>query len=147
MLDFLLSRRLMLLWAALTHIAASNRPLSGRTLAGRLQCSSRYLEADLQTLASAGMLESRRGARGGYLLAASPHRITLGQVLDHIGPVREPADPAACPLQQRIIRPQLEAMRAELRKRLDALTLADTLAEACSQGLITPAAPPADFAI
>ncbi len=150
MLDFLLSRRLLLLWGALTHIAAADKPLSGRALAERLQCSSRYLEADLQALTGAGLLESRRGSRGGYLLAASPRRITLGVVLDHIlgQQAREEAEAGAgSPLQQAIIRPQLERVRQAMREQLDACTLADTLARAERQGLIERAGPPADFAI
>ncbi len=147
MLDVLLSRRLMLLWAALTHIAASDRPLSGRALAERLQCSSRYLEADLQALTGAGLLESRRGARGGYRLAVNPRRITLAGVLDHIGGGREPAAPADCPLQAGVIRPQLDAMHRRLHQALGELSLADTLEEAQAKGLVARAGPPADFAI
>ncbi len=147
MLDFLLSRRLLLLWGALAHIAAADKPLSGRALAERLQCSGRYLEADLQALTSAGLLESRRGSRGGYLLAVNPRRITLGEVLDHIGQPREPADPAASALQREIIRPQLESVRKQLREQLEAFTLADTLERAQKEGLIERAGPPADFTI
>jgi Rrf2 family protein len=41
----------------------------------------RFLELILRQLRQGGMVESRRGARGGYLLVADPATITVGQVV------------------------------------------------------------------
>ena len=41
----------------------------------------KYLEHILLALKKAGVLESRRGMRGGYTLARSPEKISIGEVL------------------------------------------------------------------
>ena len=41
----------------------------------------KYLEHILLALKKAGVLESRRGVRGGYTLARAPERISIGEVL------------------------------------------------------------------
>lgn len=41
----------------------------------------KYLEHILLALKKAGLLESRRGVRGGYLLARPPDKISVGEVL------------------------------------------------------------------
>ena len=51
----------------------------------------RFLEAILTQLKQGGFVESRRGKRGGYLLARQPSAITVGEVIraieGDIGPV------------------------------------------------------------
>ncbi len=63
----------------------------------------RFLELILRELRQAGIVESRRGARGGYLLAVSPELLTAGDVVRQIdGPfapvecIQEGGD--GCPL-------------------------------------------------
>ena len=52
----------------------------------------RFLEVILSQLKQAGFVDSRRGSRGGYFLARSPARITVGEVIRFIqGPI-EPVD-------------------------------------------------------
>ncbi len=145
--DFLASRRLRMLWTALAHLAASREPVPGKELARRLDCSGRYLESDLQSLAQAGVLESRRGSRGGYLLAVNPQRVTLAQVLDIVAPPQNPRTENACALMREVVVPQLDAIAERLTKTLDELTLADTLEEARARGLLPHTTPPADFII
>ncbi len=41
----------------------------------------KYLEHILLALKKAGVLESRRGMRGGYTLARSPEKISIGEIL------------------------------------------------------------------
>ena len=41
----------------------------------------KYLEQILLSLKKAGLLESRRGVRGGYTLARAPEKISVGEVL------------------------------------------------------------------
>lgn len=41
----------------------------------------RFLEVILNQLKSAGIVDSRRGSAGGYLLLRSPHVLTVGEVM------------------------------------------------------------------
>ncbi len=52
-----------------------------RDIAERQDIPARFLEQVLADLKKAGLVESRRGARGGYSLARPPKEITLGQVV------------------------------------------------------------------
>ena len=53
----------------------------------------RYLEQLLLTLRRAGILQSKRGVKGGYTLAKPPAEITLGAILQAVdGPV----EPISC---------------------------------------------------
>jgi Rrf2 family protein len=48
----------------------------------------RFLELILGELKQGGFVESRRGARGGYLLLAQPDRVTVGEVIRFVdGPI------------------------------------------------------------
>ncbi len=147
MLDLLESRRAHYLLAALLRIAASEQPVSGRELADAMHCPRRYLEPDLQALTAAGVLESRRGAGGGYRLAMSPHRVSLARVLRCID-AREPAipdDPA--PLIQHLARPVLAELRRQCLQALESVTLADCLEQAQAAGLLDRAASAPNFSI
>ena len=49
----------------------------------------RFLEAILNQLKQAGFVDSRRGKGGGYFLARSPGKLTVGEVMQFIqGPIR-----------------------------------------------------------
>ncbi|HSF07652.1 MAG TPA: Rrf2 family transcriptional regulator [Methylomirabilota bacterium] len=50
-------------------------------IAGRQHIPQRYLEQVLLALKRAGLLISKRGAAGGYLLTRPPEEITVGAVL------------------------------------------------------------------
>lgn len=68
---------------ALVAIARSpaEKPSSIRDLAARENIPQSFLEQILIELRRAGLVESRRGKDGGYLLAAPPAAIGLGRVL------------------------------------------------------------------
>ncbi|MDP2043696.1 MAG: Rrf2 family transcriptional regulator [Candidatus Omnitrophota bacterium] len=62
-------------------------------VAKRIDAPVKFLEQVLLDLKKGGFVESRRGKVGGYLLAKSPSRITLGEVVRFIdGPI----EPIAC---------------------------------------------------
>ena len=147
MLDLLGSRRLQLLLTALVHIAAANAPLSGKRLAERLNCPRRYLESDLQTLVQQGVLESRRGAAGGYVLAVNPQRISLLHLLRCLNHETKAGDLRGCPLQERVVRPALQKLQDELKNKLGETTLAGLLANAEAEGLLRLPPPTPDFCI
>jgi Rrf2 family protein len=52
-------------------------PLQIRQIAEKQNISDRYLEQLLATLRRGGLVKSQRGAKGGYLLAKEPWKITL----------------------------------------------------------------------
>lgn len=56
-------------------------PLQIEEIAERQGIPVRYLEQLLLILKNAGLLESKRGIKGGYSLAKPPNQITLGQVI------------------------------------------------------------------
>jgi Rrf2 family protein len=59
-------------------------------LADRQGLPRKFLEAILRDLRRAGLVRTRRGARGGYSLAMAPNEITVGMVLRAVdGPLAE----------------------------------------------------------
>lgn len=56
------------------------------TLAQREEISANFLVQILNDLRRAGLIESRRGASGGYLLARRADAITLRQIVDAVDP-------------------------------------------------------------
>ncbi|MCL5019577.1 MAG: Rrf2 family transcriptional regulator, partial [Patescibacteria group bacterium] len=62
-------------------------------MAKRIDAPVRFLEQVLFNLKKGGFIESRRGNMGGYLLAMSPDRISVGDIMRFIdGPI----EPISC---------------------------------------------------
>lgn len=109
------------------------RPLKGELIAQAQGIPLRFLENILGELRTAGVLDSRRGAEGGYLLARPAAEISLGDVIRAVdGPLanvmgaRPEAleyDGASAPLRDVWV-----AVRTSLRSVLDEVTLADVAA-------------------
>ena len=59
----------------------SREPVRTADIARRQKIPRKFLELILAGLKSAGFVESRRGAEGGYLLARQPGSVTIGEVL------------------------------------------------------------------
>lgn len=59
----------------------NTRPMRIEDIAERESIPANYLVQILIELKSKGLLESRRGKAGGYMLAKSPREITVGDVL------------------------------------------------------------------
>jgi len=146
-LDLLDSRRLRYLLAALLRIAASPQPLSGRHLAEILQCPRRYLEPDMQALVAGGILQSRRGAGGGYALARNAQRIALTDILACLQSVEDKQDADACRLQQAVVMPLLKQAKASCQGQLKQWTLAGFVHQAEQQGLIQTSDTTPNFSI
>jgi Rrf2 family protein len=60
---------------------APGEPVRIADIARRQKIPQKFLELILAGLKHSGLVESRRGAEGGYLLARSPDAITVGDVL------------------------------------------------------------------
>lgn len=56
-------------------------PTQIKDISRRQKISQRYLEQIFNKLLKAGLLKSRRGPRGGYLLARDPAEITVGDII------------------------------------------------------------------
>jgi Rrf2 family protein len=61
--------------------ATTSRPLKGDVIATNQQISLGFVEATLNTMRRAGLVDSRRGNEGGYWLTRPPGQITLAEVL------------------------------------------------------------------
>jgi Rrf2 family cysteine metabolism transcriptional repressor len=68
-------------------------PVAISQIAANQAIPQRFLENILNDLRPTGLIESRRGVQGGYLLAKDPAAITVGEV---IRLVEGPLDPVRC---------------------------------------------------
>ncbi|MFQ5519908.1 MAG: RrF2 family transcriptional regulator [Candidatus Methylomirabilia bacterium] len=88
-----------------------------------------YLTKIVQSMARAGLVRTRRGARGGVRLVRKPARVTLRQVIEAIdGPVylnRCVVGPGECPRDRFCpVQPAWQRIQAKLMRELDAVTMA-----------------------
>jgi Rrf2 family protein len=67
--------------AALAEAHADGKPVPVSALSERTGAPEDFLVQVLQTLRRAGVVESVRGAAGGFRLAGSPAEVTVGKVL------------------------------------------------------------------
>jgi Rrf2 family protein len=121
---------------ATVQLAASqdgDTPVKGEQIATAQSIPLRFLENILGDLRNAGLVESRRGVDGGYLLARPPQEIALADVIRAVdGPLANvsgtkpealtyagPAGP---------LRDVWVAVRAALREVLEETTVADVAA-------------------
>ncbi|MEM6610657.1 MAG: RrF2 family transcriptional regulator [Cyanobacteria bacterium P01_C01_bin.72] len=66
------------------------KPTSVKMIAQRQDLPAPYLEKLLIEMRRAGIVNSVRGAKGGYQLAAKPEQISLGKILEAVGETIEP---------------------------------------------------------
>jgi Rrf2 family protein len=67
-------------------------PIPIRELARRNDAPKRFLEQIMLALKSQGWVDSSAGIRGGYFLAKSPAKITMGEVVRHFDGIIAPID-------------------------------------------------------
>ena len=108
-------------------------PVKGEKLATSQHIPLRFLENILLQLRHAGIIESRRGADGGYKLARAPEEITLADVIRAIdGPLAGVSGQRPETLDfkgtSEPLREVWIAVRASLRSVLERVTLADVVA-------------------
>jgi Rrf2 family protein len=113
--------------------AGDERPVKGERIATAQQIPLRFLENILMQLRHAGLVESRRGAEGGYRLARPAAEVTLADVIRAIdGPLAgvSGARPETLDFVG-VAEPMRDvwiAVRASLRSVLEGVTLADVVA-------------------
>ncbi|MGB6063745.1 MAG: Rrf2 family transcriptional regulator [Desulfomonilaceae bacterium] len=69
------------------------QPTQIKDISRRQKISQRYLEQIFNKLLKAGLLKSRRGPRGGYMLSRDPAEITIGNI---ISAAQGPIVPVRC---------------------------------------------------
>ena len=71
----------------------SREPVSIHDTAKRIDAPVKFLEQIYSGLKTHGIIESRRGSSGGYLLARTPEKITVGEIIRLI---EGPTEPISC---------------------------------------------------
>ena len=79
---------------AILHLAVNGPdPVKAADLAKHLGAPANYMSKTLHALASAGIVDSRRGPTGGFRLAADPEELTLARIIEIVD---DPAPKDAC---------------------------------------------------
>jgi len=124
-------------------------PISITAMAKESSVPYAYLEQLIVPLRKAGLVESRRGAQGGYRLSRSPELIGVGEVYRVMeGPVapmdcvsEDPAD-QTCPLIEGCeTRPVWLRVRDSIVDALDSMTLADLIKDPKAKKIRIPVEP------
>ncbi len=114
-------------------------PIPLRSVAERQEISEHYLEQLIANLRKAGLVESVRGAYGGYLLAKKPDEITVGDI---IRVLEGPIAPVDCVLSENdgcedisncVIKLVWDKMKDSIDEVLDNITLEDLRQEAINR--------------
>lgn len=114
---------------AFRALAQLARRHDGRTLtrleeiAQREDVSPNFLVQILNDLRRAGLVESRRGQSGGYLLGRGPDKITLCQVVEAVDPSLLQCAVSGDGESGAAVRMAWERISADLRQGLDSVTL------------------------
>jgi Rrf2 family protein len=110
--------------------AAGSGPIKGDQLATAQKIPLKFLENILLDLKHAGLVQSQRGAEGGYWLAKDPAEISLADVIRAVeGPIAnvrgERPEQVEYPGVAEPLRDVWIAVRGNLRAVLETVTLAD----------------------
>jgi Rrf2 family iron-sulfur cluster assembly transcriptional regulator len=126
--------------------AGDSEPTSVRDIAERTGLPQPYLEQILLALKGAGLVRSKRGVGGGYVLARNADEITLGQIVSAVdGPIAagdfgQPHENGACDHEGQCVLLEVWAEVGDhMRGHLDSFTLADMVGRA--RGGAPPLAP------
>jgi Rrf2 family iron-sulfur cluster assembly transcriptional regulator len=110
----------------------SDQPTSVKEIAERTGLPQPYLEQILLAVKGAGLVRSKRGVGGGYVLARSPAEITLAQIVSAVdGPIMvgdfgEPHQNGACDHEGQCVLLAVWADVGEhMRQHLSSYTLDD----------------------
>lgn len=108
---------------------------SVKAIAQRQDIPAPYLEKLLIEMRRAGLVQSIRGAGGGYKLAMSPEKISLGQILEAVGETIEPLPRHSRSENQAedwVTFTLWQRLHQKLKEALYAITLADLYYDARS---------------
>jgi len=121
------------------HLArrAGDGPVTGRDVAARERLPADYVEQILLRMRRAGIVNSTRGARGGYALARTADRITVRDVIKaselatfDLHCVSHPVDAGRCGESENCsIRPVWMLLQQRIDEVLEGVKLSDLLAD------------------
>jgi Rrf2 family protein len=128
--------------AELAAASPGGRPVKGDQLAAAQAIPQKFLENILADLRNAGLVQTRRGADGGYALTRPASEISLAEVLRAVeGPLAavQGTRPEGLHYQGAAARlPEVwVALRANLRAVLERVTLADLAAGTLPESVAT----------
>ena len=122
---------------SLTLHADGTGPTSVRDIAERTGLPQPYLEQILLALKGAGLVRSKRGVGGGYVLSRPPEQIRLSEIVSAVdGPITlgdfgQPHQDGACDHEgQCVLLAVWQAAGEHMRRHLDGYTLAAIAASA-----------------
>ena len=117
---------------ALAELAiADGAPLQGTRIAANQRTPTKFTQNILMVLRQHGLVTARRGSGGGFVLACSPHDITLAAVVHAVdgAPLLdvhgEPVDDLAYPGPAAGLPGVWQAAQASLMTVLESVTIAD----------------------
>ena len=115
----------------------SGEPVRIRRIAERHDVPPRFLVQILLQLKGAGLVNSVRGAAGGYQLIKPPETVSLGQVMEVIDGKREGGEKACSASPDspavKVLLQAWQEVNTVQRKMLDEISLAELLERAKSQ--------------
>ncbi|WP_428559589.1 MAG: RrF2 family transcriptional regulator [Solidesulfovibrio sp. DCME] len=111
------------------------RPVRIQDIAKRRNISVKYLEQLIRALKKAGFIHSKRGPKGGHVLALSPEEIRVGDVVRALESRPELTEcvgnPEACVISGDCLTRQIWVRAtSSLFRELDAIRIADLLVQA-----------------
>jgi Rrf2 family protein len=119
------------------HLArrAGQGPVAARELSDHERLPHDYVEQILLRMRRAGIVDSVRGAKGGYLLAREPQAVSVKDVIEasehvtfEVNCELHPVDPARCsPDASCSIRPVWRLLERRINELLSGITLADLM--------------------
>ncbi|MGX1544451.1 RrF2 family transcriptional regulator [Streptomyces adustus] len=123
-------------------------PVKAETIAAAQDIPHKFLEGILGDLRRGGIVDSRRGGGGGYLLARDARAVTVADVIRAVdGPIvsvrgERPTDLTYTGSAQPLL-PVWIALRANVRRILEGVTIADIATDALPEPVRLLAADPA----
>ena len=125
-----------------------------QTISEQQNIPKRFLEQILNDLKSAGIVQSRRGVRGGYRLGRKPEEITLASVVRHMEGALAPVSCVSERFYQKCSSPDetrcaIRSVMKEIREAVVQIAERVTVAELCERERHLQEAPcrPLDFSI
>lgn len=111
-------------------LLGTRQPVAGSKLAASQKIPSRFLEVILNELRQGGFVRSIRGKHGGYILAKSPHQITVGQIIRFLESASRKT-PAGSVVTEGLHSENwlMEQINSSISQVLDSATLEDMAAE------------------
>lgn len=128
-----ISEAFSLAFHSLAHLVSAQeaRPVSAAELARTFEVSEAHLAKVLQRLARVGILNSKRGPRGGFTLACEPEDVTLLQIHEAVD---GPLDTATCLLGEHkcpentcVMEELLHKVYDDVHEHLSTTTLSDLI--------------------